>query len=88
MQGFARVVPDIPVCDIWPEQKLTKGMMEAYRDLDAAKRIMIKYPIKYLKDRGRVMIEYLSPVPEEWIHQEIRTMALRKEQTHQTQIGA
>ena len=64
--------PFIPVTDIWQKSRLNEHRLGAYRRLIDLGEIRI-LKVVYEKTSGRISIQYLSNVPEEWIHQSLKS---------------
>jgi hypothetical protein len=64
---------EIHITDIWPLAKLTRILIRTYRNLDKLGQIAIQFPIRVVA--GKVSIEYLAAVPQDWARQDIKAAA-------------
>lgn len=69
----AGVAPHISVSDVLPMPGLSRVTIRAYKNLHTAGQIAIQFPICVRGDT--VTINYLSPLPADWIHQTIADTA-------------
>lgn len=61
---------DVEVVDVWPPGRLSQAAQDAYDALTRAGRIR---PIRMDRDgAGRIYVRYMTDIPEQWIHEELR----------------
>lgn len=63
--------PSIPVTDLWKRNQLSEERLSAYRTMIEHAEIRILKVI-YEKSSDLVAVQYLSNIPEEWIHQALK----------------
>ena len=65
------VRPMILCADIWPRRKLDSSRMQAYKTVEATGIIRIT-KVTYSRPEQKVVVEYLSSVPQEWAREELK----------------
>lgn len=79
-------VPMLISADIWNRDRLDKAHMDAYKSVEASGLIKIN-KVHYSKSERKVVIEYLSAAPIEWIREALKkAVAPTPVQVHQEEM--
>ena len=76
------VKPMLPYADVWWRNHLDQTRMSAYKQLEQERQLEIK-KVTYNKTEDRVVIEYLTTVPHEWILEELKKRIKQEESGEQ-----
>lgn len=79
------VRPDQHYADVWNREALDKVRMDAYKEMESENQIWID-KITYDKGTGKVVVEYRSTVPHEWILDELRKRVAEREKPQFTSV--
>lgn len=68
---FKRERPHIPCADVWPPGSYQTNELLAYGVLERRGAIIVE-KVEVGKRTGKIVVRYLSTVPIDWIHAELR----------------
>ena len=81
---FEPAALDVEIVDVWPPGRLSQAEKDAYDALARAGRIR---PVRVDRDAaGRVYVQYMADIPEQWIREELREAKYAGRQMDLTEV--
>lgn len=72
------IKPFMFFADVWKREDLNEVRMKAYKHMEAAGQLQI-VSIIYSKANGKVVVEYRSSMPHEWLLDDLRNWVKEQE---------